>query len=196
MAAGADVDAPIPELVHSEDATVRALHVASRGGFLKIVAELIAGGADVNAVDSYGITPLNWAMHIIDEFPTEVHTDIVKALLAAGAEPNAKVNTENLGGWSLFHAASYVGNLEVVDALLRAGARVDKQRHRGITALYDAVQQGHDRVVDRLIEAGADSSKGVKKKVFGNSIVLTPLTAAVLGGHLRVVRSLIRVASM
>ena len=192
VAAGADVDAPIPGLVHSEDATVRALHVASRGGFSKIVAELIAGGADVNAVDSYGITPLNWAMHIMDDFPTTVHTDIVKALLAAGAEPNAKVDTENLGGWSLFHAAAHLGNLEVVDALLRAGARVDKQRHNGATALYDAAHEGHDRVVDRLIEAGADSSKGAKGAGTGQSIVLTPLTAATLGGYLRVVRSLIR----
>ncbi len=184
-AAGADVNAPF---VHQEDFTVRPIHMASHHGFTKIVAELIAGGADVNAGDSMGVPPLNLAYEAPGEFPTHVHTDVVKALLAAGADPNS-VDTD---AWTLLHAAAYVGNLEVVDALLRAGARVDKQRNHGATALYDAAQEGHDRVVDRLIEAGADSSKGVKKKVFGNSIVLTPLTAAVLGGHLRVVRSLIR----
>ena len=186
VGAGADVDAPF---VH-QDITVRPIHMASSRGFAEIVAELIAGGADVNAADSEGAPPQFWAARFDDRSnrPTHVHTDVARALLAAGARPNAV----NPADWTLLHAAAHVGNLEVVDALLRSGARVDAVRNQGATALYDAVHEGHDRVVDRLIEAGADSSIGVRKNINGERVVLSLLHAAAWAGHTRVVRSLIR----
>ena len=77
-----------------------------------ILSLLLQRGADPNAANA----KLQTALHYVcAEQKTPAMLEI---LLAAGAEPNdAKLNTDNLGGWTLLHAGAHLGNLEVVDAV-------------------------------------------------------------------------------
>ncbi|XP_073309089.1 uncharacterized protein [Primulina huaijiensis] len=69
-------------------------------------------GANVNARNSFGLTPLHiatWRNHI----------PIVRRLLEAGADPNAR---DGESGWSSLHRALHFGHLAVACVLLQFGA--------------------------------------------------------------------------
>ena len=71
------------------------------------------------------------------------HLEIVKVLLAAGAEIN---NTDNIGKTPL-HEVSRCGRLEIVKVLLAAGAEIDNTNNYGYTPLHYASNLGHLEIV-------------------------------------------------
>jgi ankyrin repeat protein len=75
LAAGADLHA-----ISRNDNANMPLHAAVAGKHLDMVRLLVEAGADVNAQDGRGWTPLNLAAH-------EGPADLVTTLLAAGADP-------------------------------------------------------------------------------------------------------------
>ena len=85
----------------------------------------------------------------------------VKALIAAGADANAK-NTD--GGTALM-AASGKGHLEVVQALLAARADANARAGNGSTALTFATTLGHLGVVQALLAAKADANAKTDRAV-------------------------------
>lgn len=87
-------------------------------------------------------------------------------------------------GDALRRAAS-VGDLAKVKELLAAGADVNAANTYGGTALAFASDKGHAAIVDLLLERGANPNT---KDTFYQA---TPLTWAVMHGHLEVVRSLL-----
>jgi len=104
----------------------------------------------------------------------------VNALLAKGADVNAKLNN---GGTALM-LASQNGHLEVVQALLAKGADVNAKSNIGWNALIMASQNGHLEVVQILLAKGADVNA---KRDDGG----TALMAASANGHLDVVQALL-----
>jgi len=98
LAAGADVNEATPE-----EGT--ALLVASASGHEPLALFLLEKGADPNAKDAFGITPLHYALHQgmlavssykpqpTDRFGWVRHNmpELAKALLARGADPNAQI---------------------------------------------------------------------------------------------------------
>ncbi len=58
-------------------------------------------------------------------------------------------------GMRPLHIASWLGNIEVVQVLLRAGARVDSRDKYGRTPLFYAVEHEHADVLAALLAAGA-----------------------------------------
>jgi serine/threonine-protein phosphatase 6 regulatory ankyrin repeat subunit B len=80
---------------------------------------------------------------------------LVRALLAAKAEVNAKTNSGPVSGATALMFASMLGNLEVVRALLAAKADVNIKCDNGVTALMEASVNGHQEVVQLLKNAGA-----------------------------------------
>ena len=116
------------------------------------------------------------------------HAEVVRALLAAGADPNgvgyagrplliaaaegqgadvvrallaggADATRKGAGNATALHAAAEVGKLDVVEALLAAGAKVTARTTHGWTALHSAVRRGDLPMVRSLIAAGADVAR-------------------------------------
>ncbi|HET9220253.1 MAG TPA: ankyrin repeat domain-containing protein, partial [Terriglobia bacterium] len=100
------------------------LAVAIQSGNRTAALELIAKGADVNAAEPDGTTPLHWAAHRDD-------LDLVDRLLKAGAKPN---RTNDYGSTPMSEAAT-AGNVAMLQKLLDAGANVESPNADGMTAL-------------------------------------------------------------
>ena len=84
IAAGADVNAASAASDGGKPAA--PLFLAIRSGTLEIVQQLIDAGANVNALDGQGSTPLHRAVLVQ---PAEYATSLVTTLLRAGADANA-----------------------------------------------------------------------------------------------------------
>ena len=113
------------------------------------VKELIDAGADVNAHNEWGLTPVMLAAqynHCVA---------VLNALIAAGAdineaEPKYRSNALHL-------AANSSKNPKIIDALLAAGANIDARNYLGETALIMAVNgNAETKVTTQLIKNGAD----------------------------------------
>jgi len=123
-----------------------ALIQAAADGNIEAVKQAIAAGADVNAKDKHGNTPLDLAAR-------EGHKEVAELLIANGANVNAKTN----GGWTPLHYAAKEGHKEVVELLIAEGANVNaKDDIIGRTPLYQAASQGYKEIAELLIAKGAD----------------------------------------
>lgn len=81
-------------------------------------------------------------------------TAAVRALLTQGVS----VNVPDGDGSTALHWAAYHGDLELTQALLKAGASLKATTRIGsMTPLFMAARQGHDAVIDVLLKAGADA---------------------------------------
>lgn len=122
------------------------LHAAIRDRDAAAMLDRLRAGADANARDPEGLTPLMIAAG---------HGEVLLAeiLLAAGADVHA---IEPRMGATALHKAAQGGNPDMVALLLRAGAFVDQQTPIvGNTPLIDAVLHRHAATVDRLLLGGA-----------------------------------------
>jgi uncharacterized protein len=171
-----------------------ALIMASFTGHLDIVQALLAKGADVNAKMDDGATALGMATLAGSPLllalgvapapdscrpPSCPIVEIVQALLARGADVNAK----DKGGGTVLMAASATGHLDIVQALLDKGADVNAKGNLG-TALIGASAAGHLDVMQTLLDKGADvNAKG--------ALGTTALMGASFAGHLDIVQALL-----
>ena len=124
----------------------RALHWAGDRDDVGRAELLIRAGANVNAANDLGVTPL-WAAC------ENGSAAMTRRLLRAGADPNAAL----LSGETPLMTAARTGAASVVTELLAKGARANAREHsRDQTALMWAVGQRHPDVVALLLAAGAD----------------------------------------
>jgi ankyrin repeat protein len=107
--------------------------------------KLIDSGADVNAAQGDGATPLHWAAYRLD-------VDLVDRLLKHGAS----AATQNRFGATPLGEAAKAANLPIVKLLLKAGAPVDAANGDGETALMLSAHTGNAEVMSALIAAGAN----------------------------------------
>jgi len=125
---------------------ITPLHRASFGfsGDLETAQTLISAGANVNAVNSNGASPLHIAA-------LRCHA-LVPALLAAGAHVNARDNKRR----TPLHWAASSENALSTRLLLAAGGDVHATDDAGQTACHLAAPGDALDIVDALIQAGAD----------------------------------------
>jgi uncharacterized protein len=109
------------------------------------VAHFVALGADVNATEDDGTTPLMRAVH--GRF-----TDIAKQLIAAGAD----VSAHNRYGVTALYLAARGGDAAATRALLVAGLDANTALPGGETALMTAARSGHTDVVGVLLTGSSD----------------------------------------
>lgn len=114
---------------------------------MKAVIKALKIGASINGTDSYGRTPLIWAVGATD-------AALVKALLEKGAE----VNVISKEGTSALIIAAAMGSVSIIKILLDYHTDVNILHGKdNSTPLLWAAAQGHIEVVKMLIAAGADT---------------------------------------
>jgi len=122
-----------------------ALHWAVRAGDLAMVKLLLTAGADPNAANRYGVTPLSLAA---ENSSAPNSKTLVETLLNAGADPK---------GPTILMTAAHAGNPDVVRLLAARGANVNQtEPTRGETALMWAASENHPEAIQVLIEHGVD----------------------------------------
>jgi ankyrin repeat protein len=114
-------------------------------GDTTVVRSLLAKGANVDATDERGSTPLLLASSL-------GRADIVHLLLAKGADIN--MNSNN--GETALMKAARMGLADLVKLFLDKGASIDAKSTLGVTALWWATVNGHAECVRILINKGAD----------------------------------------
>ena len=101
------------------------IHDAARNGDLAGVQAELDKGADLNAKDESGYTPLYGAVE-------KGHKEVVELLIAAGADVNVK---DGEWGETPLHLAADKGHKEVAELLITAGADVNAKDGGGDTPL-------------------------------------------------------------
>jgi ankyrin repeat protein len=123
----------------------RSLHAAAATGDATEIGQLIAAGADREARDGNGRTPLHVAAF-------RRQYDAARALMRRGADPNAL----DAQRYDIITIAAVADDLLMLQLALEGGASA-----RNVTSPYDgtaliaAAHLGHDEVVRMLIKADA-----------------------------------------
>jgi ankyrin repeat protein len=175
---------PVAEAATPEPSTAKARDIsileAATIGDIDAVKQSLAGGADVNAREKWGVTPLHWAANW-------GHKEIAEILIAAGADVNAKDHNDYTpldfanhlkrteiadlirkhGGktgeeLNVIIAAAKKGDIEAVKQHLATGADVNEKNMWGVTPLHWAARKGYKEVVELLIAKGADLNAKTK----------------------------------
>lgn len=151
LAAGVDVNA------HGRKLGETALHRAVACGHLRMAQFLCDCGADVDAEDNDGETPLHQAiLHTPDEDDVLRTTEsLIKMLLHFGAD----VNHLSRVGETPLHFATVRGNFPAMIALIEGGADVEARTREGKTALEIALGQESPYAVHILVQGGADADE-------------------------------------
>jgi ankyrin repeat protein len=196
---------------NDELADYQGLHAAAAKGDVAAVKRLVSTGADLNAQDRHGRTPLMVAAHLrrheaaralikagtnvnaLDKEHYDMLTiaavandlEMVKLAIASGAD--AGLVTSPYQGTALI-ASAHLGHVEVVRALIAAKAPLDHVNNLGWTALIEAIVLGdggprHVAIVRALVKAGASVN-------LPDSGGTTPLGLARRRGYTEIVRIL------
>jgi ankyrin repeat protein len=129
----------------SELAGYRGLHAAAQRGDMAMLRKAITDGANPNARDDHGRTPLHVATFARQR-------EVIKALAAAGADL-AVLENDRYDAVTIAAVADDEQTLRVLLSL-GASAKLITSRYDG-TALIAAAHLGHDGVVRQLVAAGA-----------------------------------------
>uniref|UniRef100_A0A667WYV2 Cyclin-dependent kinase inhibitor 2C (p18, inhibits CDK4) n=1 Tax=Myripristis murdjan TaxID=586833 RepID=A0A667WYV2_9TELE len=121
---------------------------ASAKGDLPEVLFLLQNGADVNGCNKFGRTSL--------QVVKLGNPDVARALLAAGADPNARDPT---CGLTVTHDAAREGFLDMVHVLVEHRADVNAVDFDGNLPLHLAAREGHLKVVQLLLGLTAEPGR-------------------------------------
>ncbi|KAK5966702.1 Ankyrin repeat protein [Trichostrongylus colubriformis] len=135
-----------------------------------IVNLLVHHGADVNANDAYGMTPLHHAAMKANE-------PAASTLLKHGAYVNAKA----MKGTTPLLTACVHGSDDIIQMLLSNGADTSETDNRMNSVYHIAAQHGRSDTLKLLLRHGGQS--GEKLLWMSNNEGKTPLRMAVDGNH-------------
>ena len=159
------------DLGHFDGETGTLIHVAVEEGLEEMVTLLLDRGADVQALDNRGRTPLHRALNPGHARRSE---KVINMLISYGAQIDIRaaiglgdaarvaqlldedpgiITTRGTGGMTLLHFAAEYNQPELAGILLERGAAADIASDAGDTALDLASRRGHHAVAD-ILRAG------------------------------------------
>ena len=127
---------------------------------LVIVSDCLEAGADPNAMDGDGHTPLHFAARTYGGAEKNAEQALIAEALI---EADANVSAGDAEGYRPLHTGALHNNVDVVGVLLAARADVNIQADDGSTPLHFAAFAGQVATADLLIEAGADVNAETNK---------------------------------
>ena len=141
-----------------------SIHSAAKYGDIQGVREFLSAGADVNAKNAFGSTPLHEAALL-------GHKELGEILIAEGADVNAK----GFGDSTLLHYAARLGAIEIAEWLIANGANVNAIAGIGAglyggsvgksqedTPLFVAEYHGQKEMADLLRKHGGKTGHELK----------------------------------
>jgi ankyrin repeat protein len=155
------------------------LHLAAEAGNVEIAQLLINSGANLNAQDDMGRTPLHRStsfrpnLEMIDlliqngvdtnildndgnpavsSVVDGIKIDAVKKIIEGGYRINKKLTYQS----TILHQAAEGGNVDLIDYLIEKGADVNVSNVYGVTPLHVTAVYGHKEAAELLLTAGAD----------------------------------------
>lgn len=159
------------------------LHAAARACKMYIIRLLIHSGADVDATDAHGNTPLMAACNASFESVASTRADVARELLGVGADATS---TNRDGGTALLFAAEYGDDVDLIDLLVSAApATLNLADRARATPLLLAATNNKANAVRYLLAAGA------KQPAAARQTRTCPLARAVCEGHGDIVRILL-----
>jgi tankyrase len=134
------------------------LLLASRTGSLEKIEQALAAGADVNACEWDGTTPLMRCL-------LDNRDQAAALLLSKGANPN---RANRYGTTPLFIACQADSPVDVANVLIRAGADINLSDPDGWTPLMRSVVAGREQLAIFLVQVGAavDAKNAMGQTVF------------------------------
>jgi ankyrin repeat protein len=210
LSASAGVFAQVPPLA-AEVLAYEGLHRSAWHGNLPKLKSLISSGANLDAYDARGRTPLHVATYArqreavkllakaganLDQLEDDrydavtiasVADDVTTLTLLLSLGANAGQTTSRYDGTALI-AAAHLGHDEVVRRLIAAGAPLDHVNNLHWTAVIESIVLGdggqrHQRTLAALVDAGASLKLSDRQ---GN----TPLQLARARGYTAMVKLL------
>ncbi|XP_067656244.1 serine/threonine-protein phosphatase 6 regulatory ankyrin repeat subunit B-like [Haliotis asinina] len=168
VAKGADVSL----VAHSG---LNILHAAVKGGHVEIVKSVLSQDiVDINSRDKGGRTPVMWAAG-------RRRREVYDLLVAKGADVSLVAH----GGHNILHSAVKGGHVEIVKSVLSQNiVDINSRDKEGVTPVMLAAGRGQREVYDLLVAKGADVSLVAHSG-------LNILHAAVKGGHVEIVKSVL-----
>jgi ankyrin repeat protein len=155
-----------------------SIYDAAYDGDIEAVKQHLAAGADVNAKDDGGYTPLDWANSKTETAALlrkhggkhgTIHSaagggdiEAVKEFLAAGADVNAKNNER----WTPLNYSAFEGHKEIAELLIANGANVNAKDRVGETPLDVTIQRKRTEIADLIRKHGGKT--GAELKAAGN----------------------------
>ncbi|GMT30636.1 hypothetical protein PFISCL1PPCAC_21933 [Pristionchus fissidentatus] len=164
-----------PNIKNHQDET--AMHVAAGAGHADLVNFLHMKGAELQARDRRGDTPLVWATRA-------GHSEVVSYCLREGAE----VNTANKTSETPLHIATRFAQLACAETLIDASALMTARDEHGETPVHIAAWHGYDLLLKMLCSFRPPLQ-------LQNEDDETALHCAALRGHLECVQVLLDAGS-
>jgi ankyrin repeat protein len=150
-----------------------------------VVELLIAKGANIEARDKLGRTPMHDAVQTpLDPADRGRQKEIVEILIAQGADVKAGSLHGNTPLHEVFNSMGSGINKDVFELLLAKGADIEAGNDVGNTPLFFAAGTGEKEAAEFLIAKGADVNA---KNIYGG----TPLHHAAQAGQKEVVELLL-----
>jgi hypothetical protein len=154
------------------------MHAATQGMNVGVMKVLVEHGANVNARNADGDTPVHWAAHC-------GHVGAIKELVALGVD----INTPNNEGRTPAHMAAQEGHVNTIKVLVKLGANIAARDNAGYTPMHAATEGIHVDVMKTLVKKhGADVNTR-------DDDGCAPIHHAAVQGHVKVIKVLAKLGA-
>ncbi|RHX93328.1 hypothetical protein DLM76_14690 [Leptospira yasudae] len=205
---GADVGCTTGEFGGRSDWDNTALHIAVKKEKLEIIHLLLEHGADINAKNREGYTPIykipwkrkeglvlfqflqvrgadlhtktNSKISLVHYSALQDHVPILKLLLENGLDPNQQTDQ----GETPLHWTINDHCFQSAQFLLNCGVAINTQNQDGRTVLHEAALREYDKLIKLFLEFGADPKLKDNKDNQARDLAKKEKTIRLLDGNI------------